>query len=254
MAYGHVPAPKRANALKARLYTLPSRAITAERTSIVAWPIDCSPGNGGGPPAALVERLQQVFNDELEKGVTYPQRGPMSKEEFQGYFCSYDLIVGVLVSEEQTMTLTKTKMADKEAAEVLVAKTGVGVSIPDGFFDRLDWNSAYGFSYYVKVSSRHTSYSDEAQQVLLSSQIIPVAPRIYATPASLFRRPIVVWAWAGLQLCPFFTTVHCVGTAEASSTSSTPTTKLRSESGSGLASIEWGRSRRPACYGQAMAV
>lgn len=148
MAYGPVPGPEKAAPLHARLYMLPSRAITKERVSIVAWPIECA--SSGKVPPSLAERLQLVFNDELKRGVTYPQRGPMAMDEFRAYFLSYDLIVGVLLSEEQTVRLTG--LADKEAADEQVPRIGVQVGIPAGFFDTIAWNDAYGFSYYIKVS------------------------------------------------------------------------------------------------------
>jgi ribosomal protein S18 acetylase RimI-like enzyme len=175
MAYGHVPAPKRAQALRPRLYTLPSRAATTDRVSVVAWPIDCASGAGSSSavpiiPPALEERLRKVFNDELEKGVTYPQRGPMSESEFRSYFISYDLIVGVLLSEEQTKSLTR--VADKTAIESDIGKTGVEVEIPHNHFDSLDWESAYGFSYYIKPN-----YPGRSSHLCNAGFVVPPSAR-----------------------------------------------------------------------------
>jgi len=142
MAYGHVPAPKKTTTPKARLYSLPPKAVSAQRSAIVAWPIDCS--SGQEVPKGLADRLHRVFNDELEKGVTYPQRGPMSEEEFQNYFLSYDLIVGLFLTQEHTDTL----ITGKE----MMLKTGVEINIPKDFFNAFDWTDRYAFSYYIKVS------------------------------------------------------------------------------------------------------
>ncbi|EPQ31866.1 uncharacterized protein PFL1_00065 [Pseudozyma flocculosa PF-1] len=107
MAYGHVPRPAGSNAadLKPRLYALPQRARTEERAAVVCVPFS---GDGaasqpeyeaaGGklalqPPGALVELLADVFMAELERGVTYPQHGPLTLQEFRDYFLGYDLIV-----------------------------------------------------------------------------------------------------------------------------------------------------------------
>lgn len=152
MAYGHVSGPRKVEELKGRLYALPSRAVTQERFSLVAWPIDCSSptSSSGQLPESLADKLHEVFNDELEKGVTYPQRAPMTKEEFRSYFLAYDLVVGVLLSEDQTVTLMGEH--DKKVADPAIPKTGIQVDIPGGFFDGVDWNQSYGFSYYIKVS------------------------------------------------------------------------------------------------------
>lgn len=142
MAYGHVPAPKKTSTLYARLYSLPNKAISTQRDAILAWPIDCS--SGQEVPPALAKELQKVFNNELEKGVTYPQRGPMSEEEFRGYFLSYDLIVGVLLSQEHADALNTGKKA--------IPKTGLQVDVPKDFFETFGWTDRYAFSYYIKVS------------------------------------------------------------------------------------------------------
>jgi ribosomal protein S18 acetylase RimI-like enzyme len=197
MAYGHVPAPTKTNKLQARLYTLPSRAITTERVSIVAWPIDCvnktsSSSNSSTSiiPPALEDRLRQVFNDELEKGVTYPQRGPMSEAEFKGYFLSYDLIVGVLLSEQQTKTLAK--VADKEATDAQIPRTGIQVDIPQDFFDSVDWEASYGFSYYIKVSNpKEYSLAYELSLTVISL-ISPVQPNYPGRSSHLCNGGFVV--------------------------------------------------------------
>lgn len=146
MAYGHVPGPKKEKPLTARLYSLPSKAITKEWTSLVAWPIECA--SGQVVPLKLASTLQKVFNDELEKGVTYPQRGPMSDKEFQNYFLSYDLIVGILLSQQQKTILTQSNTCN----EVDIPKTGIQVHLPKDFFEDVDWDKTYGFSYYIKAS------------------------------------------------------------------------------------------------------
>ncbi|UZJ57517.1 hypothetical protein CBS101457_006837 [Exobasidium rhododendri] len=171
MAYGHVPAPDKTRALEARLYALPSRAVTKERVSIVAWPIDCTSSDSSPViPAALEDRLRHVFNDELERGVTYPQRGPMSDAEFKGYFISYDLIVGVLLSQDQTNTLTK--LSGHQAADTSIPKTGVQVDIPKGFFDSIDWITAYGFSYYIKPN-----YPGRSSHLCNAGFVVPPSAR-----------------------------------------------------------------------------
>ncbi|KAN0066457.1 hypothetical protein ACQY0O_000551 [Thecaphora frezii] len=108
MAYGHVPRPatSQASDLKPRLYALPAKVRSAERVAIVCVPFNAEGAKSQSeyeeakgslalqPPDQLIELLADTFNAELERGVTYPQRSPMSLEEFRGYFVGYDLIVG----------------------------------------------------------------------------------------------------------------------------------------------------------------
>jgi hypothetical protein len=182
MAYGHVPAPKKTTQLEARLYSLPPKAVSTDRSAVVAWPIDCS--SGQEVPTALADRLRKVFNDELEKGVTYPQRGPMSEEEFRGYFLSYDLIVGVLLSQEHTDAL----ISGKEG----IPKTGVEVNIPHDSVDSYDWTDKYAFSYYIKVSREKADCTLVViDEDINYSRIILVDLAIYAMEDLSYRPSIV---------------------------------------------------------------
>lgn len=223
MAYGHVPAPKKEKPLAARLYSLPSKAITKERASIVAWPIECS--SGQVVPSSLAKRLRQVFNDELEKGVTYPQRGPMSEEEFSNYFLSYDLIIGVLLSQQQTANLTSSKNSSNNGD---IPKTGLQVDPSQGFFDDSDWDKVYGYSYYIKVSLSLKLYELYIKVDLFSkfSQIIQEGLHTSAMVALLCHLPIEAWDWEELQPSPFSTMHPCVVTREACLILFMPITKL----------------------------
>lgn len=145
MAYGVVPAPKKAKALDLRLYRIPERAATEQAAAIVAIPFDCGAG-GERVPQELESRLRDVFNVELAKGVTYPQRGPMTDEEFRSYFLSYDLIVGVLLSKSEGEKLIERALTlDDDDVEV-------AGSFKHDILSGRDWQAGYAFSYYIKVS------------------------------------------------------------------------------------------------------
>lgn len=157
MAYGVVPAPMKAQALDIRLYRIPERAATEQAAAVVAIPFDMVKES---VPTELETRLREVFNDELAKGVTYPQRGPMDETEFRSYFLSYDLIVGVLVNKEEAeklvgRTLTETdddvEIAASARRDILTAR---------------DWHVGYAFSYYIKVSARVKNFALECSQIL----------------------------------------------------------------------------------------
>ncbi|CDR88293.1 related to l-azetidine-2-carboxylic acid acetyltransferase [Sporisorium scitamineum] len=129
MAYGHVPRPAGSDpsSLRPRVYHLPQRARTALRQGVVivsfnAQGVDqadyaTAANKALRPPSGLIEYLAQVFNDELERGVTYPQRGPMDLAEFEGYFLGYDLLVGFFLSAEQLAVLA-TENVGEDGLEV----------------------------------------------------------------------------------------------------------------------------------------
>ncbi|PWZ03039.1 hypothetical protein BCV70DRAFT_10140 [Testicularia cyperi] len=155
MAYGHVPRPSgsKPSDLRPRVYALPERAQTAQREAILAVPfnavgdeqeayISSDGSNPLKPPSALVDFLAATFNDELAKGVTYPQRGPMDRAEFEGYFLGYDLIVGVFLSADQVSAITKETIPED------------GLQLPSlglvPHLASLDYSTAVAGFYYIK--------------------------------------------------------------------------------------------------------
>jgi ribosomal protein S18 acetylase RimI-like enzyme len=83
------------------------------------------------------------LSSELQKGITYPQRGPMDASEFRNYFLSYDLIVGILITQEEAEILIghPLKLIDDDI-ELQATKSRL--------LEGRDWKSAYAFSYYIK--------------------------------------------------------------------------------------------------------
>lgn len=61
MAYGSVPAPKKANPLKARLYCIPEKAATAEAAAIITIPFELANGQED-IPTELEDQLRNEFN------------------------------------------------------------------------------------------------------------------------------------------------------------------------------------------------
>lgn len=158
MAYGHVPRPAGSDpsTLRPRLYALPERAQTPERQAVVIVPFNAE-GVGQSayataassgerkallPPKALIEYLASVFNDELERGVTYPQRGPMELAEFEGYFLGYDLLVGFFLSSSQVSSLSSTALPE-DGLEVSDVS-----SLPD--LSSLKYDAEVAGFYYIK--------------------------------------------------------------------------------------------------------
>lgn len=47
-------------------------------------------------PSALADYLYLQFQEELDRGATYPQQLPMSRTAFDEYFLANDLFVGVI--------------------------------------------------------------------------------------------------------------------------------------------------------------
>ena len=157
MAYGHVPRPDGSDpsTLRPRLYALPQRAQTQERQAVVVIPFNAEGVNQAAysndeahsrkslrPPKALIEYLAKVFNEELERGVTYPQRGPMDLAEFEGYFLGYDLLIGFFLSAEQ-LTSISTASVPEDGLEVEDVST-----LPD--LASLNYSNEVAGFYYIK--------------------------------------------------------------------------------------------------------
>ncbi|KDN43873.1 hypothetical protein RSAG8_05866, partial [Rhizoctonia solani AG-8 WAC10335] len=56
-------------------------------------------------PNDLVGLLHKEFGEELERGQTYPQEGPMDRAAFEAYFFAADAFVGVIIPSEETVAL-----------------------------------------------------------------------------------------------------------------------------------------------------
>ncbi|SPO43241.1 related to l-azetidine-2-carboxylic acid acetyltransferase [Moesziomyces antarcticus] len=158
MAYGHVPRPAGSDpsTLRPRVYSLPERAQSDERRAIVTLALNAQGVDQQSylhaqrgdkhtlrPPKALVEYLAGVFNDELERGVSYPQRGPMPLAEFEGYFLGYDLIVGFFVSAQQLTALSPDVSIPEDGLEVRNLS-----ELPD--LAKLDYTAQVAGFYYIK--------------------------------------------------------------------------------------------------------
>jgi len=80
-------------------------------------------------PDALADHLYATFQAELDRGVTYPQEYPMTRQGFHAYFLGNDCFVGILHAPDK----------------VPVA----GVSLEEARKGN-DWEHAVGGVYYVK--------------------------------------------------------------------------------------------------------
>ncbi|CAE6481029.1 unnamed protein product [Rhizoctonia solani] len=56
-------------------------------------------------PDDLVGLLHREFEEELERGQTYPQEGSMGRAAFEAYFFAADVFVGVIIPSEETAAL-----------------------------------------------------------------------------------------------------------------------------------------------------
>ncbi|EST09640.1 GNAT domain protein [Kalmanozyma brasiliensis GHG001] len=180
MAYGHVPRPAGSDpsTLRPRVYALPQRAQTQEREAIVVVPFnaegveqdaygDAARGSARKalkPPKGLIEYLAKVFNDELERGVTYPQRGPMELAEFEGYFLGYDLLVGFFLSAHQFASIASTTVPE-EGLEVDDVS-----NLPT--LSQLDYASQVAGFYYIKPN-----YPGRSSHLCNGGFVVPPAGR-----------------------------------------------------------------------------
>lgn len=78
-------------------------------------------------PPELAAYLYEIFQEELESGMTYPQEYPMSRSGFDTYFLGNDLFVGVLTGNTQT----------DDCCSIEQVRNG------------REWNDCVGGTYYV---------------------------------------------------------------------------------------------------------
>jgi len=78
----------------------------------------------------LATILYETFQDELERGATYPQEFPMSRNAFDAYFLGNDCFVGILHPPE------------------FVPPQDIKFSIENARNSR-DWNECLAGAYYV---------------------------------------------------------------------------------------------------------
>lgn len=75
----------------------------------------------------------------------------MSAIEFQKYFLSYDVVIGVLVNEDEAKTLLTnagiTKISDVDAKGVSLSSAFVSA---ENIVQGRTWTKSYAFSYYIK--------------------------------------------------------------------------------------------------------
>lgn len=81
--YGNVSAPRKSNEPLAP-------TIYGEKISVHHI-------NQATCPSEVIDLLHKTFQTELERGVTYPQEGPMDRDAFVSYFLGADAFVGVSV-------------------------------------------------------------------------------------------------------------------------------------------------------------
>lgn len=179
MAYGHVPRPAGSDpsTLRPRLYALPERAQTAERQGVVIIPFNAegveqstykSASSGERkalrPPKGLIEYLAKVFNGELERGVTYPQRGPMDRAEFEGYFLGYDLLTGFFLSAQQLASISPATVPEggQEVEDIS--------ALPD--LASMDYAKEVAGFYYIKPN-----YPGRSSHLCNAGFVVPPAGR-----------------------------------------------------------------------------
>ncbi|ODN82090.1 hypothetical protein L202_02404 [Cryptococcus amylolentus CBS 6039] len=120
-AYGAIAAPKQLGELP--ILTFP---LSTPELALVTYPVA-----GAEAPDELLKYLYSIFSDELDEGITYPQEGPLTYEQFVAYFFAATTIVGVI------------QPVDSEGR----AETSGGL---EGARAGRTWEEAAGGCYYIK--------------------------------------------------------------------------------------------------------
>lgn len=113
-AYGAIATPKPTEQLSAQSYSLPNGLC-----------VTTHPVYGSDTDPKLIDYFHGIFNDELaggysshfcgiqladtlSEGKTYPQQGPLTREEFANYFFGSVTIIGVLHDSTPDVTSVST--------------------------------------------------------------------------------------------------------------------------------------------------
>lgn len=89
---------------------------------------------GATIPSALAAILYNIFQDELERGATYPQEYPMTRSAFDVYFLGNDFFVGILHPDDFVPPSQETQ---------------IQFSVEEARNDR-QWADCVAGAYYVK--------------------------------------------------------------------------------------------------------
>lgn len=177
-AYGHVPRPSVAGVLEPRLMPLAQRASSSTAVATARPDRDYKavlmlPLTASSTPASLVAHLRETFNAELERGLTYPQHGPMNEDEFKGYFIGHDLLVGILLSAGD-VHLTRVLEAHSETplpAEGVPYTTGGSTLELVAEIEKAtkgDWELRVAGFYYIKPN-----YPGRASHICNAGFVVP---------------------------------------------------------------------------------
>lgn len=129
------------------------------------WPLDPTPAhekitiyhlNIDNVPKDLLNLLYSDFQGEVQAGMTYPQEGDMSLEQFSAYYFAADVLVAISqVDRDGTADL---------AEEIEIARK-----------DR-SWEESYVGCYYVSVSAALVSLSPGAEPSSSCPSFLKVKP------------------------------------------------------------------------------
>lgn len=109
------------------------------------------------------------FNEELQRGLTYPQRDQMTSEQFEAYFLGYDVIVGVflrsLPSGLSLASLPQTGTSLSSTQEALAV-----LSASD--FSQIDFRKDLAYFYYIKPN-----YPGRSSHLCNAGFVVPASNR-----------------------------------------------------------------------------
>ncbi|KAJ4303110.1 hypothetical protein N0V90_002001 [Kalmusia sp. IMI 367209] len=158
MAYGKVRGnPKPLEEIPARIYPIETNASDT-RAAILTIPLDFEACDE--LDAKLVKMLHDDFNEAIEEGRTYPQEDIMDVETYKGYFMSYDLILGFILTQAQLQSLHSS--SDVPAVGIPLTKSQLsGIKVGSSKLRALGQSSSatidlpnqpdtYAFAYYIK--------------------------------------------------------------------------------------------------------
>ncbi|CAO1624723.1 unnamed protein product [Jaminaea pallidilutea] len=132
-----------AQTLSPRAYALPERVRNdpnEAREAVLCIPF--GKHSGLKLPSAARTLLKDVFDTELERGLTYPQELPFSDADFDGTFLGYDLVVGIFLS-----SLPSGFQHSNDGVDLSI-QDALGSSSSD--LESLDWKKSLACFYYIK--------------------------------------------------------------------------------------------------------
>ena len=181
MAYGKVRGiEKPIGDIPARIYPIESNA-SETRSAVLTVHFDFSAGDE--VDANWSQKLCDDFNGEVEDGRTYPQEDIMDLTGYKAYFQSYDLVLGLFLTQSQLQALypsssdipaTGIPLTPSQFSTIKIGQSKLRniAQSPSEHINLPNPSDTYAFAYYIKPN-----YPGRSSHLCNAGFIVPSSSR-----------------------------------------------------------------------------